>query len=113
MYFLSIYKTQNGEIRVQLLQQGYLWREHFKTLQSRDDIFLLAPLKQGYFGRLRHELDSPNLRGHLPHPLTPCRNLPLRRTEMGCGGKDNWNPYRTYILSDLRTSPSLKRNQPL
>ncbi|GBO29206.1 hypothetical protein AVEN_117876-1 [Araneus ventricosus] len=67
--------------------------------------FFLAPLKPGYFGRLRHELDSPNLRGHLPHH--PCCNPPLRRTEMGCGGEDNWNPYSAYLLSDLRNPPPL------
>ncbi|GBO26951.1 hypothetical protein AVEN_148995-1, partial [Araneus ventricosus] len=62
------------------------------------------PLKLGYSERLRHELDSPNLRGHMPHHRTPCSNLPLRHMEMGCGGKDNWNPYRADLLSDLRNS---------
>ncbi|GBN69495.1 hypothetical protein AVEN_247425-1 [Araneus ventricosus] len=38
------------------------------SLQCRGIFFLLAPLKPGYFWRLRHALDSPNLGGHLPHP---------------------------------------------
>ncbi|GBN03984.1 hypothetical protein AVEN_137141-1 [Araneus ventricosus] len=46
----------------------------------------LFPFKAGSFGRIRHELDSPNQGGHLPHPTTCC-NLPLRRTEIGCGGQ--------------------------
>ncbi|GBN23422.1 hypothetical protein AVEN_32509-1 [Araneus ventricosus] len=32
-------------------------------------LFLLDPLKPGYFGKPRHELDSPNLGSHLSHPL--------------------------------------------
>ncbi|GBN12695.1 hypothetical protein AVEN_110749-1 [Araneus ventricosus] len=44
-----------------------------------------APLKPKPFARKRHELDSPNLGGRLPHLSTPCSNLHLRRTEMGCG----------------------------
>ncbi|GBN44644.1 hypothetical protein AVEN_44872-1 [Araneus ventricosus] len=27
-------------------------------------------------------------------------------------GKDNWTTYLAHLLSDLRTSPSLKRSQP-
>ncbi|GBN05697.1 hypothetical protein AVEN_95472-1, partial [Araneus ventricosus] len=45
------------------------------------------PLKPGLFGRIQHELDSPNLGGYLPHQPTSCCNLPFRRTEMGCGGQ--------------------------
>ncbi|GBN29315.1 hypothetical protein AVEN_167141-1, partial [Araneus ventricosus] len=41
------------------------------------------PLKPGDFGRKRHELDSPNLGGHLP--LTSCYNLPVRCSGMDCG----------------------------
>ncbi|GBN11299.1 hypothetical protein AVEN_151131-1, partial [Araneus ventricosus] len=55
------------------------------TLEPRGGFFLLAPLKPGVFGRKRHELDSPNLGGHLPHHSIFCHNLPLRLTEMGCG----------------------------
>ncbi|GBM99736.1 hypothetical protein AVEN_237663-1 [Araneus ventricosus] len=54
---------------------------------------------------MRHELDSPRMGGHLPHPHTDCYNLPLRRSETG---KDNWTSYRAYLRSDLRTSPQKK-----
>ncbi|GBO01550.1 hypothetical protein AVEN_217264-1 [Araneus ventricosus] len=37
----------------------------------RGDIFLLAPLKPGNLERKRHELDSPNMGGHLPHTPLP------------------------------------------
>ncbi|GBO17348.1 hypothetical protein AVEN_132735-1 [Araneus ventricosus] len=50
-----------------------------------------TPFKTGSFGRIRHELDSPNQGGHLPHPTTCC-NLPLRRTEIVCGGQGSLDP---------------------
>ncbi|GBN22519.1 hypothetical protein AVEN_187823-1 [Araneus ventricosus] len=52
---------------------------------SVESVFKPAPLKPATFGRNRHELDSPNLDGHLPPHHTSCYNLPLGRTEMGCG----------------------------
>ncbi|GBN65432.1 hypothetical protein AVEN_82596-1, partial [Araneus ventricosus] len=64
----------------------------------------------GVFGRKRHELDSPNLGGHLPRSLTPCYNLPLRRREMGVVCKDNWIPYP--LISEAISEPPLKRKQP-
>ncbi|GBM63001.1 hypothetical protein AVEN_12280-1 [Araneus ventricosus] len=67
-----------------------------------------TPLKQRVLGRKRHELDSPNLGGYLPHHPAPSYNLPLRHTEMAVVGKDNWTPYSAYLLSDLRTSPQKK-----
>ncbi|GBM20152.1 hypothetical protein AVEN_274042-1, partial [Araneus ventricosus] len=70
------------------------------------------PLKPGASGRKRHELDSPNLGGHLPHHHTSCYNHPLRCREMSVVGKDNQTLYLAYLLSDLRTSPPLKRRQP-
>ncbi|GBM96134.1 hypothetical protein AVEN_153259-1 [Araneus ventricosus] len=33
----------------------------------REETFLLDPLKPRLLGRIPHELDSPNLGGHLPH----------------------------------------------
>ncbi|GBO20749.1 hypothetical protein AVEN_29374-1 [Araneus ventricosus] len=48
------------------------------------------------------------------YPITPPHavTFPLRRAEMGCGGKDNWNPYRAYLLSDFRNSlPSKEANR--
>ncbi|GBM40657.1 hypothetical protein AVEN_111285-1 [Araneus ventricosus] len=45
-------------------------------------LFSSCSFQPGLFGRERHELDSPNVGGPLPHP---CYNLPLRRTEMVCG----------------------------
>ncbi|GBN03254.1 hypothetical protein AVEN_65-1 [Araneus ventricosus] len=37
-----------------------------------DEIWdLKAPLKPEVLGRIRHELDSPNMGGHLPHNPTP------------------------------------------
>ncbi|GBM10897.1 hypothetical protein AVEN_42147-1 [Araneus ventricosus] len=48
-------------------------------------LFFLAPLKPGMFVMIRHELDSTNLGGHLPHP---CYNLPLKPTEMGRGWQE-------------------------
>ncbi|GBO14514.1 hypothetical protein AVEN_88529-1 [Araneus ventricosus] len=65
-----------------------------------------APLKPGPFGRKRHELDSPNLGGHLPPHLTPSYKLPLRHTEMGCGLQGLLD-----TLTAVRTSPPLKRSQ--
>ncbi|GBM17634.1 hypothetical protein AVEN_200881-1 [Araneus ventricosus] len=44
-----------------------------------------APLKPGVLGRKRHELDSPNLGGHLPHHPTFCYYHPVKHTEMSCG----------------------------
>ncbi|GBM74510.1 hypothetical protein AVEN_178448-1 [Araneus ventricosus] len=58
---------------------------------------------------IRHELDSPNMGGHLPHHSTLCYNLPLRRSEMGCGCKGNWISYLAYLRSDLRTPLPLKK----
>ncbi|GBM72406.1 hypothetical protein AVEN_175580-1 [Araneus ventricosus] len=82
------------------------------SIEENQGTLRLFSLKPGYFGRLRHELDSPNLRCHLPHYHNPFRNLPLSRTEMGCGGKDNCNSYLTYLLSDLRNSlPSKEANR--
>ncbi|GBM53018.1 hypothetical protein AVEN_265975-1 [Araneus ventricosus] len=72
------------------------------NLESRGDFFLLTPLKPGLFGRKRHELDSPNLGGHfLLH--SPFYNLPLRRTEMCCGGQGQLDPLP-------RSSPKRSRN---
>ncbi|GBN64587.1 hypothetical protein AVEN_189781-1 [Araneus ventricosus] len=69
-----------------------------------------SPLKPGVFGRKRHELDSPNLGGHLPRHSTLYYNLLLRRTEMGCG----WQG-QLYLLPHLSpkrpqnfTSPQMK-----
>ncbi|GBL85543.1 hypothetical protein AVEN_143042-1, partial [Araneus ventricosus] len=76
------------------------------------DLFLLAPLKPGVFGRKRHELDFSYLGGHLSHHPTPFYNLPLRRTKWAVVGKDNQTPYRAYLLSDLITSSPLKRSHP-
>ncbi|GBO26808.1 hypothetical protein AVEN_82608-1 [Araneus ventricosus] len=59
--------------------------------------------QQGLFGRMRHELNSPNLGGHLPCHLTPCYNLPLRCTKMGCDGQGLSDPL-------LRLSPKRFQN---
>ncbi|GBM46389.1 hypothetical protein AVEN_73866-1 [Araneus ventricosus] len=77
--------------------------------RPRGDFFLLAPLKPEVLGRKRYELDSTNMGGHSPPPSI---TFPLRRTEWVEVCKDNWTPYRVYLLSDLRTSPPLKRSQP-
>ncbi|GBN75939.1 hypothetical protein AVEN_255327-1 [Araneus ventricosus] len=45
----------------------------------------VASLKPELFGKMQHELDSPNMGGHLPHHPKPCYNLPLRRSETVCG----------------------------
>ncbi|GBN60928.1 hypothetical protein AVEN_142739-1 [Araneus ventricosus] len=74
--------------------------------------FLQAPLKPDLLGRIRHELNSPNLGGHLPHHPTPAVAY-----IMALGNELWWAriigpPHRAYILSDLRNSPPLKRSQP-
>ncbi|GBM61101.1 hypothetical protein AVEN_273034-1 [Araneus ventricosus] len=70
------------------------------TVWRLGDLNAKTPLKQpGLFRMIRHELDSPNLGGHLPHP---CYNVPLRPMDMGVVGKNNWTAYRSYLLSDLR-----------
>ncbi|GBL92421.1 hypothetical protein AVEN_8113-1 [Araneus ventricosus] len=69
-------------------------------------------LKPGDFGSKRHELDSPNLGGHLLHHPIPCYNLPKGVGKWPVVGKENWIPYRAYLLSDLRTSsPSKEENR--
>ncbi|GBM43778.1 hypothetical protein AVEN_109630-1 [Araneus ventricosus] len=62
--------------------------------------FLLVPLKPRIFGRKRHELDSPNLDGHLPHHPSPCYNLPLK---LSCGWQGSLDPL-------LRLSPKRSQN---
>ncbi|GBO19311.1 hypothetical protein AVEN_219649-1, partial [Araneus ventricosus] len=64
------------------------------------------PLKQGLFGRKRLELGSPNLGGHLSPYLTPCYNLSLRRTEMGCGLARIIRP-PTLLISQAISEPPL------
>ncbi|GBM04224.1 hypothetical protein AVEN_41037-1 [Araneus ventricosus] len=74
--------------------------------------FLLSPLKPDLFGRIRNELDSPNVVGHLPSTPSPAITFPQGARKWAVVGKDNWKPYRAYLLSDLRTLPPLRRNQP-
>ncbi|GBN73901.1 hypothetical protein AVEN_23917-1 [Araneus ventricosus] len=57
-----------------------------------------------------HELDTPNLHGHLPHLPSLCYSLPLRRTKWDVVGKDNCTLYRANLLSDLRISPPNEDN---
>ncbi|GBL92583.1 hypothetical protein AVEN_131413-1 [Araneus ventricosus] len=66
------------------------------TLEYRGDFFLPSPLKPCLL-RMIHELNSPNLGGHLPHPPNPCYNLSLRRKEMGCGCQGQLDPPTTFI----------------
>ncbi|GBO29875.1 hypothetical protein AVEN_56735-1, partial [Araneus ventricosus] len=70
------------------------------------------PLKPGLFGRKRHELDSPNLGGHLPRHPTPWYNLSLRCTEMGCGAQGELDPLSRLSPKRSEDSPPLKRGQP-
>ncbi|GBM92770.1 hypothetical protein AVEN_196235-1, partial [Araneus ventricosus] len=44
-----------------------------------------------------------------PHPAI---TFPYGVRKWVVVGKDNWTPYRAYLLIDIRTSPSLKRSQP-
>ncbi|GBN67032.1 hypothetical protein AVEN_162575-1, partial [Araneus ventricosus] len=62
----------------------HLWNLslEFYPLCELETFFPLPPLKPRLLGRKRHELDSPNLGNHFPQPFC---NIPLRRTEMGCG----------------------------
>ncbi|GBO29419.1 hypothetical protein AVEN_11085-1 [Araneus ventricosus] len=75
----------------------------------RDNNTGTVPLKTG---RIHHELNSPNLGGHLPHHPTPCYNQPLRRTEMGCGWQgyldplSHLSPKRSQNLTFLQTKPT-------
>ncbi|GBM03724.1 hypothetical protein AVEN_180745-1 [Araneus ventricosus] len=88
----------------------YLYRSSINlTLLSRGDFFLQAPLKPGYFGRLRNELDSSNLGGHLPPTSPPA--FKAQRNEL-CLARIIGAPTAHYLLSDLRNSPPLKRSQP-
>ncbi|GBM99228.1 hypothetical protein AVEN_182334-1 [Araneus ventricosus] len=66
-------------------RESRVCRYERKKVHSDISGLTLAPLKPGVFGRKRHELDLPNLGGHLPHNLILFYNFPLRRTEMGCG----------------------------
>ncbi|GBL65274.1 hypothetical protein AVEN_157428-1, partial [Araneus ventricosus] len=67
------------------------------------------PRKPGLFGRKRHELESPNLGSHFPHHP----NLYYKMDGNGLWlAKIIGSLYRAYLLSDLRTSPHLKRSQP-
>ncbi|GBO21015.1 hypothetical protein AVEN_110004-1 [Araneus ventricosus] len=82
---------------------------HSVKLLSRDGG---APLKPGLFWRIRHELDSPNFGGHLPHQPTPAVAFPYGALKWAVVGKDNWTPFRAYLLRDLRTSSALRRSEP-
>ncbi|GBN66433.1 hypothetical protein AVEN_39274-1, partial [Araneus ventricosus] len=72
------------------------------------------PLKPGPFGRKRHQLNSPNLRGHLHHNPNHAITFPYGARKWAAVSEDNWIPSTAYphLLSDLRTSPPLKRSQP-
>ncbi|GBM20179.1 hypothetical protein AVEN_5697-1 [Araneus ventricosus] len=70
-------------------------------------LFSSSAFKTGTFWRKRHELDSPTW-VVLHH--TTAITFPYGACNVG--GKDKWTPYRAYLLSDLRTSPPLKRSQP-
>ncbi|GBM95795.1 hypothetical protein AVEN_90601-1 [Araneus ventricosus] len=67
-----------------------------------------APFNPGLFERKRHELNSATVGGHFPHLPTP---------SLKAHGNGLWfariigPPYRVYLLSNLRTSPPLKRRQ--
>ncbi|GBN83204.1 hypothetical protein AVEN_96447-1, partial [Araneus ventricosus] len=67
-------------------------------------------LKPGCLERKRHELNSPNLGGHLPHYTTLCYNLPLRKWAAVC--KDNWtlllrlSPKPSQNLNSLQNKPT-------
>ncbi|GBN36077.1 hypothetical protein AVEN_170148-1, partial [Araneus ventricosus] len=63
------------------------------------------PLKPALFGRIRHELNSPNLRGHLPQHPTPAINSPLGAQKWAVVGKDNWTFYCAY--SEVISEPHL------
>ncbi|GBM79426.1 hypothetical protein AVEN_213285-1 [Araneus ventricosus] len=60
---------------------------------------------------MRHELDSPNLDGHLSPSSTPAISFFKTSREWAVTNKENWTPYRAYLQSDLRTSPPLKLSQ--
>ncbi|GBN14576.1 hypothetical protein AVEN_73594-1 [Araneus ventricosus] len=66
-----------------------------------------ALLTPDYFGRIRYELDSPKLWGHLPPP-PPAVTFPLGARKWAVVAKDNWTPYLAYLLSELRNSPPSK-----
>ncbi|GBM33684.1 hypothetical protein AVEN_54815-1 [Araneus ventricosus] len=71
------------------------------------------PFKTGPFlGRIRHELDSPNLGGHLPHLPNPCCNLPLRRTKMGCCGQGEMEPPPPLYRKRSQKLPSPQKKPP-
>ncbi|GBM46877.1 hypothetical protein AVEN_10720-1 [Araneus ventricosus] len=67
LFFLiaSYYQGSPGsDFNTSLLNSLILWQ------------LLLVPLKPGLLGRKTHELDSPNLGGHLLHHLTPALTFP-------------------------------------
>ncbi|GBL92667.1 hypothetical protein AVEN_119068-1 [Araneus ventricosus] len=70
------------------------------SLRSRR-LFSSKLFETGALGRIRHELDSPNLGGRLPHHLTICCNLTLKRTKMGIIGPP------TALISEAITEPHL------
>ncbi|GBM11660.1 hypothetical protein AVEN_16966-1 [Araneus ventricosus] len=72
---------------VENVQTGVSSSSSVQGSTFRGDFFPLAPLKPGLFGRMRHEIGSPNLVGHLPYHPNPCYNLPLKRTEMDFDGQ--------------------------
>ncbi|GBN09491.1 hypothetical protein AVEN_62652-1 [Araneus ventricosus] len=76
------------------------------TVPAEFFVLLTAPLKPGVLGRKRHELDSPNLEGHLPHPLL-YPFLKAKRNGLWLA-RIIGPPYRAYLLSDLRALPPLK-----
>ncbi|GBM71279.1 hypothetical protein AVEN_149818-1, partial [Araneus ventricosus] len=76
------------------VRQGQSCRGVFSdsTQQKWTTEIVTTPFTPGLFGR--HELDSFNLGGHLPHP---CYNLPL--SARAVAGKDNWTPYLAHLPS--------------
>ncbi|GBM55875.1 hypothetical protein AVEN_2572-1 [Araneus ventricosus] len=81
-------------------------------MSNKEKDLLDVPLKPRSFGKKRHELDSPTLDGLLPHHPSPAITFLQSARKWAVVGKDNWTTYRAYLLSDLRTSPPLKRSQP-
>ncbi|GBN44581.1 hypothetical protein AVEN_126150-1 [Araneus ventricosus] len=73
-------------------------------------LFLLAPLKQGLFGRKRHELGLSQHGWSFHHHPTPCCNIPLRRTDMGCGWQGQLDPLPHLSPKRSQNLPSKETN---
>ncbi|GBO26151.1 hypothetical protein AVEN_52210-1 [Araneus ventricosus] len=97
---IEVLPGRDGKVRTVKVEV----RSYHKALAANLSIRVESSLKPCISGRIRHELDSSNLDGHL------YRLPPLLLYYIKAHGNELWwariigHPYRGYLLSDLRTT---------